>query len=706
MKRLVIAMVVCCLGLGGMAWAQEGQPEQKAPEQAAKAVSKDASKMPEVVVTATKTKEERRKTPSKVEVVKGEQLQKTNAASIDESVRHLPGMADSRRSGVLGATDSKVAVNMRGFSQAAQNLVMVDGQPVNNYEGYAQWWNFPIASVDHIEVVKGPMSSLYGSGAMGGVINIITKTDYSPLSFSLGYGSYDTDEMSISSGFRIKDVGYHIAYRKLTTDGNEQVHTSRTVGEVVETAQPGVTRRIDGYQTWQTTTEALDMGLTWDITTDSSLGVKCLYSTFEMDPDRRKNNYDGADITGNYRAQDSVIYGLNYYNTMLENVEVIVNAGLINNYNDLFIMRPGAGDSRCPNSRYNLGAQSNITLPYNNILTIGLDSSLARLTSEDETNPASPQSTKGKMQTAGLFLQDQWKATDFLILYAGVRYDYWKSYGGDTNNPTALDISSHTESYVSPKLSVVLLPDDKTTIRASAGESFRGPTIWEVFRYRRFPGKDSVVLPNPDLKPETARSYEAGIERIFFDRLTLGGTYFWNHLDDMIYQVTLTEKRSSTQVDDDAQNQNVAKAYSKGYELSASCKAMEGVLLYANYTRTDTRITDASGSSQAAIIEGKQFKNIPKRMYNVGLTIEKYGLFTDVVMHHMGDRYYNDDNSDTIDRRYGGLDPFTVYDVTLGYKFKHFSVSGTVCNATDKEFWESFDLNPGRTYMIKASAWF
>jgi len=313
------------------------------------------------------------------------------------------------------------------------------------------------------------------------------------------------------------------------------------------------------------------------------------------------------------------------------------------------------------------------------------------------------QKTKAKMRTAGAFLQDQWKATDFLILYAGARYDYWRAYDATNTSPTGDEIPSRTKSHVSPKVSVVVLPDARTTIRASAGDSFRSPAIWDLYAFSYVPGRGRR-LPNPDLDPETARCYEAGIERALTDRLKVGGTYFSNHMKDMIYRVTVPDTDP-----EDSQNQNVGKAYSKGYEITANYKVSDAIETYANWTHTQTKITDAGEFElySGAAIEDKEFTSVPEDVYNFGLNLKQGAFYGDLLVQHVSDQFYEEENTDTVDNLFGGYDPYTTVDITVGYQFfKNCSVSLSVLNASDVKYWEGTDRNPGRTFMVKTSASF
>ncbi|MFY9398728.1 MAG: TonB-dependent receptor plug domain-containing protein, partial [Desulfomonilia bacterium] len=179
----------------------------------------------EVVVTATKTQQAASEAPASVEVVKGEEMREKNIHFPDQALRYLPGVFSERRGGTAGIADSFAPLHLRGMPSSSQSLVLLDGQPMNNYEGNVHWWAIPVENIERIEVVKGPFSSLYGGGAMGGVVNVITDPVYSPLEVTYGYGSYKTRLISAGHGLSVGDFTYSIVFRSFEMDDPEQTST-------------------------------------------------------------------------------------------------------------------------------------------------------------------------------------------------------------------------------------------------------------------------------------------------------------------------------------------------------------------------------------------------------------------------------------------------------------------------------------------------
>lgn len=661
-------------------------------------------KLEEVVVTATKTQKAVEESPATVDVVTSEAIKKADARFADETLRTVPGVFIERRDGVVGLSDSFAPIHLRGMPNASQTLVLMDGQPMNNYEGNIHWWSIPAESIERIEIVRGPTSSLYGGGAMGGVVNIITKTEYSPLEVSVGRGSYKTETASFGHGWSFGDFTYNIVARSMKMEDPEQTSTTWRAGtnNVEVPTADGSTTYIQGYTRQESRSNALSAGVTWDMSEDSYLNVKFTAADYLLDPQERET-FDGDYLSSSYREHATNTYTLNYYNGAMENIEILFNAGLTDNYKDLFIWNNSSGDSVRPNSHYTMGLQSNISFSKN-ILTIGTDWTLGRVTNEDEgdiDDPDDSQISKGSTRTLGFYLQDQFNLNDKVTLYAGARYDSWKAFNAETNSadqgyPVYTPINK--DSSLSPKISLVVRPDDMTTIRASAGDAFRGPTLWEAYKYSR--GRRGTSLPNPELDPETIRSYEVGLERAIIPEVKVGLTYFSNHFKDMIYQVDTPDLDNDG--NDDYLYRNVAKASSSGYEATLDLYPIDNVSIFCNFTKTFTKIKDVDDTALAAQIEGKKFTDIPETAYNIGLAYDNGALFTNITFRHVGDRYAEDDNSDHFDEM-DGFDPYSVVDINLGYRTERYELTGTLYNTFDATYWESYDECAGRTFLLKAT---
>ncbi len=690
----------------------------------------EAFELEKVVVTATKTEQEEQKVSATVDVVTGEELERSNASTIDEAFRRLPGILNDRTAGIAGFGDQHGGIVMRGVNQASQTLVLVDGHVLNNYEGEVQWWNIPVEDVERIEIVRGPASSLYGAGAMAGVVNIITKDEASPLAVSLSKGSFDTHINSVSHSAKLGNVTHSLSFKTVTTDGPEQEHISKPRGSspppsvnIPLLSATGATNYyMDGYNRTALDSTNLTAGIKWDLDETSYLRFKYAYAKNEWNPEDAYNA-DGSDITGNYKLQETHNYTVRYYDFVTDDVELIVDAGLTDNKKDRWKMYPSHSSvSDRPNSHYNLAALSNIYLG-SNTLSVGADFQQSEVDTVwgAETISAGQQWTgtliNAKMKNAGLYVQDQWDATDALTMIASLRYDYWKGYdaeGFDNSydrststyysslenaNIQGLLAKDNTEWHISPKVGLSYRPDDKTVVRTSLGDSFRAPSLWDIYNYSYDGAMQGKKLPNPALKPELTRTFELGLEREILEGLNVGGVYFYSIIKDMIYEVDTPMLGGNA---DDSQNQNIGKAYSRGYELTVDYDIADWISLFGNATYTDTKITAAPYSSP--LLRGKRFREVPKYAFNTGVTLEHKGFYSDLIYRYVGDRYAEDDNSDVLDNLYGGYDEYGALDINLGYKRDHFEIKASVTNAFDRDYWENQNKNDGRTVMLTFTA--
>ena len=177
----------------------------------------------EVIVTATRTETRLGDTAASVVVLSSEEIQASAAATLDDTLRQVPGFSLFRRSGSRTANPTSQGVSLRGIgaSGASRAVVLSDSIPINDpFGGWVYWGRVPRESVSRMEVVRGGASTLYGSGALGGVINIITRrTDAPGLSLEASYGGQRTGEASFFASGRTGRWGASLAAESFRTDG-------------------------------------------------------------------------------------------------------------------------------------------------------------------------------------------------------------------------------------------------------------------------------------------------------------------------------------------------------------------------------------------------------------------------------------------------------------------------------------------------------
>ncbi|MCM8761687.1 MAG: Plug domain-containing protein, partial [Candidatus Omnitrophica bacterium] len=177
-------------------------------------------KLDKIVVTPARNAVTLYDAPAAVSMVEGDQIERQNPATIDETLRALPGVDVQRPQGFT-STVSKVSLRGFGTDVRGRTLVLIDGVRFNEiYTGEVYWNAINPKDVERVEVSPGPFSAIYGPGAMGGVINIITKLPDKPeTDVYLSYGSFATRSADFRHAFKYKNFSYILSGSAYRTNG-------------------------------------------------------------------------------------------------------------------------------------------------------------------------------------------------------------------------------------------------------------------------------------------------------------------------------------------------------------------------------------------------------------------------------------------------------------------------------------------------------
>jgi iron complex outermembrane receptor protein len=734
-----IASVLLCFALPGETAAQQ-KPAAK---------PKDAQQLEEVVVTATKTEKETADAPATVSVVTSKDIESMNVQSLDEALTFLPGVYATRRGGhepsVMGTN-----VLLRGIPDYSRTLVLVDGQTLNDpYIGAVTWELVPPETVERIEVVPGPFSSLYGGSAMGGVINIITKMpakrEFLP---KLGYGSFDTKSLGLLYQDRILGrTGVILGYGYKESDGYIS-------DEVVLKAGAGSTgTRVSG---WERTTDSFgntaykvgDTGrrgwnshtasakLVTELSADSRFSFTASYFSYDKEWERfntyLKNAAGAAVSSGSVTFSDGgdktialsesnflqgpnpkvmYRYSLGYDTKIGKAGSLKAQLGYINiPIYDYIIPLSGATyekggpGSRLhrPNSELSGLVQASLPAAEKHFVVAGVTAGQREIETfqyrindwrnADETGTTENR-TAGEDTSYGVFVQDEIYLTDRLTAYLGARYDWWTTEGyiEQVKSPAYRnEYSARSQSHVSPKASLVYRPRESTTLRTSFGQAFHPPVLRDTFGWWT-PRTGLVYQPNPDLKPEVVTSWDAGVEQRFDTGTLVRATYYENRLKDLVYRTQTATTQSIA---------NAGKALVKGVELEVRQKINKGLSVFANTTYNNAKITYNPAKPST---EGKRMTRTPQNMFGVGLQGAEGPWSGALTGQYVGKTYANDENLDTVNGVYGSYDPFFVMNAKLAYKVREWiTASLAIDNLLDRDYYQSFKA-PGRSYFGEVS---
>lgn len=558
-----------------------------------------------IVVTASGFAQEMRDAPASITVITKEQLQNKPAANLIDMVKDVEGVS------VIGGS-LKPDISIRGLS-GDYTLIMVDGRRQNSREsrpngsgGYEAGFIPPVEAIERIEVIRGPMSSLYGSDAMGGVINIITKAVADEWHGSMGmggiiqeskdYGSSANTDFYVS-GPLIKDkLGLQVYgglnYRREDhlQEGTPRKDDKNITAKLAFTPVEGQKFLAEVGRSTQEHTST--PGKSIDETTTRG-GIVQKNNKSEVHNNR---NHWALTWKGDWDEINSEV------SVYQENTIRKTNTGKWNKVSEDWVM---AYEARQPEVT-NTVVDGKVTafLP-SNVLTVGGQYQYAKL--KDDSVIKNKQTVTEKMtaEQKALFVEDEFSVTDDLTLTGGLRMDDHEFYGKHWN----------------PRAYAVYKLTDEITIKGGVAKAFRAPTLRELSPNfgTSTQGGAAIMYGNRDLKPETSVTEELGIaydhESGFSASATLFNTEFKNKLTS--YQVAgQTDPLTGLNM---FIYDNVGKANIRGVEMASRIPVAEKWNLNLNYTFTDSERKSDDEKLNGKSLKGQPLEMTPRHMANARL---------------------------------------------------------------------------------------
>ena len=573
-----------------------------------------------IVVTATRTPTPLDQVPASITVLDKATIDRAQDIGATELLLRTPGISMSRNGGYGTATSLRI----RG-AESEQTVVVIDGVKLNDPSSTGGGYNFAnllIGDAQRIEVLRGPQSTLWGSQAIGGVVNIVTASPQAPIegSFDIEAGSRDTVSARAALGGVSGPLSWRIGGQSFTTEGISAIAPAFGGGE------------RDGYTNRNVAGRAeLALGA------NASIDLRGYYSTGRVEIDGFSG--DAPDYSHN---REFVGYaGLNF---------ALLDGRLRNriayNYTDT------DRDSYSPELEQPLSfeaAGKNRRFEYQGIFdlsdrisaTFGVENERSRFKSRSPSGSLSdplPDFVRGKAEITSVYGQLTVRPLDGLTINGGVRHDDHNRYGGRTLFSAG---------------GIWTLPSG-TTLRASYGEGFKAPSLYQLFS----------EYGNVNLDPERAHGWEAGAQQAFFgDMLTIGATYFERTTTGQIIyngcDVGTTDPLCVVPGTDTPRwgyYLNVARAEAHGVEADAAFR-LGGLTLDGNYSWTV-----AEDRSAGTANEGNWLPRRPRHLANASLSYDfAFGLTLGSAVRWAGKSYDNASNATR-------LDDYTLVDLRAEYR--------------------------------------
>lgn len=564
----------------------------------------------ELTVTATRTETRLSETAASVVTLSAAELETTAAVALDDALRQVAGFQLFRRAGSRTANPTTQGVSLRGTgaSGASRALVLADGIPLNDpFGGWINWGRVARESVSRVEVLRGGFSHLYGSGALGGVVNILTRRAGVPVvSLEASYGSQRTPDASLFMGGRKGSWGATLAAETFRTDG--YVIVEEAARGRADT--PAASRRA-----------SLDLMLDYDSTRDARLFFRTSYfgeSRANGTPQQTNRTHlrqwsAGGDWSrarlGNFNVR--AYGGTQVYDQNFSAVAADRNSETLTRV------------QRVPSQFAGLSAQWTRSFAARHTLVAGLDAREVRGASDEivfaQGRPASLVGAGGRERSVGVFVEEIAQLTSRLTLAGGVRFDRWRNYRAqnatrslNANTPTnATLFADRTETAFSPQGSLLYKPRENVALVASIYRAFRQPTLNEL--YRSFRVGDALTLANENLRAERLTGGEFGVNvNSFKRRLDTRAVFFWTDIARPVANVTL----NTTPALITRQRQNLGRTRSRGLELELDARLRGRWALSGSYLFADAMVLKFPADTE---LEGLRLPQVARHQFTVQL---------------------------------------------------------------------------------------
>jgi len=533
-------------------------------------------KMSDVVVTA-KSNQSIKDTAGNISIITTEDIKSMSATSLQEILEEVVGIN-------VGVNNNSISgrqtISIRG-ADSKHSLILIDGKRISGSDAQIGHSDFqyswlPINAIEKIEVIRGPMSALYGSKAMGGVVNIITKRPKKKIEGEIdvkkGWSSSeggDEQDISLSIGGKVLDNFSFAAF--IQREDIDKTYKEGDKKATLDREGKEITNKM--LNLWYDIDETQQLNAT--ILRGDEIREQQLYSSRTRSTSVYDEYYDiekKHHAIGYKKHFDHISMDIKYYETI--------------------------SDSHTEQYKYTheledkvLNAEFTLDMFDKNFLVFGLEKSkedYAKRYDSATTNMFS--GFQNEIDNKSAYIQDEIEIGDNFLLVLGGRYDKHEKFGGE----------------FTPKANVVYKIDSTSKLKVGYGEGFNAPTVTQNSSSYRFVGPHTFI-GNDNLKPETSRSFDLGYEK-YLDKTTFKVSIFKTDIEDLIRGVRISGGGGFSGMGDTNLYSNIDKVNIKGLELEFKQKDLISNVdfnLGYNYLKTEDETT------------GKELTAKPKHKINM-----------------------------------------------------------------------------------------
>lgn len=609
-----------------------------------------------MVVTASGYEQSEIKAPASISVISREDLENRYYRDITDALTSVPGVT------VTGGGDT-TDISIRGMG-SAYTLILVDGKRVDSRQtrpnsdgsGIEQGWLPPIEAIEQIEVIRGSMSTLYGSDAMGGVINIITRKNNQYWSGNVQVGT--TLQENRDSGDE-RSANFFVTgpvTEDLTIQFNGQ-GTFRDEDNIENGYEEKDIKSLNTKLSYQLNDDHL-------LSLDAGINEQTRSGTVGLTEPSTDCNGECTDSLDEYKR---VNYALTHQGDW----------GKWGRSDTFLQYEDSDNDTRDIESENTIFKSTLVTSIASHTLSSGFEYQYEEL--KDETTNSASELNQLDNYRYAIFLEDEWAITDSFNFTLGARLDDDEEFGVQVS-PRVYGVWSVAPSWV---------------LKGGVSTGYRAPSLRELSADWAQGSRGGDIYGNPDLEPETSTNTEISLNYLDDSGLNSSLTLFYNDFEDKITRIACPTCGPANSYGSDATTRvNVDEAETKGVEFALGVPIYDTIFLNTNYTYNDSE-------QKSGAYKGQPLVQMPKHLFNVDVSwqaTEDLETWTKVTYHGEEMEPVTGPSSSSIE-----APDYTFWDMGVSYYLTtNVKVNAAVYNLLDEDV--NYDdygyVEDGRRYWL------
>jgi len=545
-----------------------------------------------IVVTGTRTEKLLAETPVATELVTRVELEKSGAESLADFLENQSGVTISHS--IFGS-----GVQLQGLS-SEYVLVLINGERAGGRKGgVLDLSRYNVENIERIEIVKGNQSALYGSDAIGGVINIITRASRAPLEFELHGNAGGQGRLDLGGALGAKGE----RWTSRVTAGWRSSDAHDYEPEDIETS-------VDSYDEFSLSSHSEVKTGEWSKLEGRFSYLRRTTGGIDGGTDISSTIFDRSNLTEMFTFSLSPNFWIGEKGRLKA-------TGYFSMYRDEYLQDQRSGDlldtfSETWERLLQGTVQADRYIGEEHYVSLGVEGMHEDLETERLEDG------KSDRQRVSVFLQDEWSLESRLkiTVLPGLRWD----------------MDSQFDSHVTPKLALSHELGEKTMLRGSVGKGFRAPDFKELYVRFAHPAIGYEVVGNPDLQPEISMSYSLSLEKHFNEKLWASVSGYHHDFDNLIQGLITDEEVDGGLLK--ATYFNVSHARIRGMESTVRYRLTRNFKVELGYAYLDSRDEDTGN-----VLDGR-----PTHRGSLNLDYRIEALRADVVMRasFVGERSFSE----------------------------------------------------------------